>query len=399
VTRRLAVFYDAGSPSFFELAEAARDVCSLVWVIGWSAGSPPRRGLARFGEVADLSGKDVDQSAKMLAGLGVDGLLALTDPPLKLAAAVAEQLGLPFHSPSTAALCTDKLLQRQALRAAGVPVPCHEAIRVGQTSTYVPFPAVLKPRSGAGSRNTYRIEGVADLADAWSRVTDDEAFILEQWLPDRQTGPFSDVVSVETIVRNGSLEHVDVTGRFRFAPPFRETGSFSPACLTPPETDAAKVLAGEAITALGIAHGLVHTEVKFTPEPRVIEVNGRLGGLVAALLVRRGRASMSTIAMHLALGDHVEAVAPGSSDVSFLRLLPAPEGVGSFMGVEGQAMTNGLTGVEGVTVKPRAGQTVDSDSGLLSYLSSVRGSVATHAQLAELCAEIDATMRFSFDLV
>ena len=43
-------------------------------------------------------------------------------------------------------------------------------------------------------------------------------------------------------------------------------------------------IASMAIKALGVRVGFLHTEIKLTPDgPRIIEVNGRLGGSVAEM--------------------------------------------------------------------------------------------------------------------
>src|SRR5262249_1594043 len=44
-----------------------------------------------------------------------------------------------------------------------------------------------------------------------------------------------------------------------------------------------------AIVSVGASNGAVHTEIKLTPEgPRIIEVNGRLGGCIGELLAEAG---------------------------------------------------------------------------------------------------------------
>jgi hypothetical protein len=86
------------------------------------------------------------------------------------------------------------------------------------------------------------------------------------------------LVSVESIVREGVIEHFMVTGRFPFAPPFRETGLFLPSDLGLAERDSVTSLATAAAAAMKVRHGFLHTEIKMTPAgPRIVQVNGRLG--------------------------------------------------------------------------------------------------------------------------
>src|SRR5450631_3852021 len=147
---QLAIFYDQYSASILEIFGAAHDWCRIVWVVGWSPDVPPIRALSRFGDVVDLTGMNDPQAVEHLVALQPDGVIVFNDLPMRLAAAVAEQLGLPFHSPHTARLMTDKLAQRTALQQAGLPVPAFAAVRFGEIGAEVPFPAVLKPRAGAG---------------------------------------------------------------------------------------------------------------------------------------------------------------------------------------------------------------------------------------------------------
>ena len=66
-------------------------------------------------------------------------------------------------------------------------------------------------------------------------------------------------------------------------------------------------MASEAITALGIRTGCLHTEIKVTDDgPRVIEVNGRIGGFVAPVLALASSGTdFFQISQRVALGEHV----------------------------------------------------------------------------------------------
>jgi len=84
-----------------------------------------------------------------------------------------------------------------------------------------------------------------------------------------------------------------VTGRFPLAPPFRETGSFLPSDLGPADQDAVVALAGAASEAMQVLNGLLHTEIKMTPEgPRIVEINGRVGGGISGMIARLGGPSL-----------------------------------------------------------------------------------------------------------
>jgi biotin carboxylase len=383
---RLAVFHHEDSDSIVQIYLESREWCRLIWVVGWSPDPPPIRVLTRFGEVADVTGMTPDESVAHVVALRPDGVLVLTDPPMRLAAAVASQLSLPFHSPHSAELLTDKYLQRAALREARVPVPAYAPIRAGDTETAVPFPAVLKPRAGAGSRDTFRVESQADLDRAIAGCDPEEEFILEEWLPDRVRAHAlgADVVSVESVVRKGTIEHLAVTGRFPFAPPFRETGSYLPSDLKRGEKIAVTELAAAAAAALHIREGILHTEIKVTPSgPRIVEVNGRLGGGISDLLVRVGAPSLRTWAIRLALGQDVGPISPvADSPVAFFQWIVPPMEATSVEAVSGIKELNDLPGVEEVRINRRPGDRVDPRLGSPSaHAVRIDGIVASYDEL------------------
>jgi biotin carboxylase len=399
---RLAVFHHENSDSMMQIFLQAREWCRIVWVVGWSPDVPPLRALRRFGEVVDLSEMTYDESVAHVVALRPDGVLVLSDQPMRLAADVADQLGLPFHSPRSAALLTDKYLQRTALLEAGVPVPAYAPVRAGDFETTVPFPAVLKPRAGAGSRDTFKVENPTELAEAMAGCDPDEEFILEEWLADRG-GAYtlgSDVVSVETVVRSGVVEHVAVTGRFPFAPPFRETGSFLPSDLGAADLDAVRTLATAAAEALHIREGILHTEIKMTPGgPRLVEVNGRIGGGISELLLAVGGPSLRMWGVRLALGQDVGPIpAVGNSPIAYFRWIVAPPTATTVEAVHGVKELGALAGIDEVRLNRLPGDRVNPREGSpTDHVVRILGMVATPAELSHLIfEEIESTLQITW---
>jgi biotin carboxylase len=399
---RLAVFDDTTSISVLPFFEITRAYCTIVWVIGWAEKKHPTRMLSRFGEVADVTGMDEADAVEHLAGLGLDGVVVFNDPPIRLAAAVADRVGLPFHTPHTARLLTDKMEQRAALRDAGLPVPAFAAIHRGQVAAGVPFPAVLKPRAGAGSRDTFKVTSAEQVAEALAECDQDEEFILEEWLPDRTSEQTlsADIVSVESVVRDGVIEHFMVTGRFPFAPPFRETGNFMPSDFNRADKDAVAELAGLAIEAMGVRHGILHTEIKVTPDgPRIVEVNGRLGGGgVPQLMDRIGGPSLRTWAVRLALGDDIGPIPVlPESPIAFHRWIVAPQEATSVESIEGLDEVRALPGVASAVVNKPAGSALDYKEGSpTGHVVKLEGLVSSHRELLELDQKIWSTLHMTW---
>ena len=90
----------------------------------------------------------------------------------------------------------------------------------------------------------------------------------------------------------------ETIARFPLAEPFRETGDFMPHPLETEEAETVVAVAIAAAEALGVRSGALHTEIKLTPDgPRIIEVNGRIGGgAIDALYARRFGTSLTELA-------------------------------------------------------------------------------------------------------
>ena len=225
----------------------------------------------------------------------VDGILTTSEHCMILAADVAAELGLPHISPDVARTVRDKYRQRSALQKAGVPCPAFARIASASdleaAAATVPTPAVLKPASGAGGHNTFQVNSAKDLPTLYEvgrsgevelGAGDEPVFILEEMLIGEswhETDGWGDYASVESFHMNGETLPICITDRTPLAPPFRETGVFLPSTLPAHRADSLRACADSAAKALGIDHGITHTEIKFTAHgPRIIEVNARLGG-------------------------------------------------------------------------------------------------------------------------
>jgi hypothetical protein len=390
---RLAVFLDSASASIMEVYEAARDTCRIVWVVGWSPDFPSTRVLARFGEVVDVSSLTPEGAIDRLAATQIDGVVVFNDAPLRFAAAVAHRRGLIFHSPETTVLLTDKLAQRRALQHAGLRVPTFAAAGVNGIEGQVEYPAVLKPRVGAGSRDTFRVSSESEAKRVLATCDPDEKFILEGFISDRPaTGALAaDVVSVESIARNGDIHHVTVTGRFPFVEPFRETGSFVPSNVSVDERRSIETLASAAIEALGIRDSIVHTEVKMTPSgPWIVEVNGRLGGGISNLISRVAGPPLVRWALRLALGLEVSEVPIVSAPpIAFFRWIVSPVDATVVTRIEGVRAARSLEGVDDAVLNRAVGEHVDPrESPFLNHVVRIDGMVDSYSHLEQLVNEL-----------
>jgi hypothetical protein len=273
---------------------------------------------------------------------------------------------------------------------------------------------VLKPRSGAGGACTCRVDTAAS---ASARLREFQAgregrraaFVLEELLSGdpAAAGPqWGDYLSVESATCGGVTTHLEVTGKFPLTPPFRETGYVVPATVDPALREAVLGITGAAVAALGVTGGMTHTEVKLTPAgPRIIEVNGRLGGYVAGIVRRARGFDLVRVALAAAFGAPATAalgLAPAQPLPGYLRhafqyfVLP-PMDVVRLRELTGAPELRRQPGVQLVEVFKQAGDELDWREGTLSYLGIVHGSGPSHADVLRLAGLARQTLRVEYE--
>lgn len=244
----------------------------------------------------------------------VSGVLAYMEHHVQTAAVAAQLLGLPGSSPQSMAACRDKAVSRRLLAAHQVPsarsVQASTAESVVAHADLMGYPVIVKPRSMAGSAGVVR----ADTADAVREAFEPASrasvmdlhhygpagVLVEEYLP----GP---EVSVETAVLGPGRVRILAVTRKLPAPAgtTQEYGHLVDA-RDPLIRDPALIQVVEgAVAAHDIRLGVLCIEVKLTPDggPRIVEVNGRLGGDLLPVLVRRAMGiDLAQVAADLATG-------------------------------------------------------------------------------------------------
>jgi biotin carboxylase len=205
-------------------------------------------------------------------------------------------------------------------------------------------------------------------------------------------------VSVETVVIDGEIHHLATNGRLPLADPFRETGTFIPSELDADQTSSVLEVASDAIKALEVRNGCLHTEIKLTPAgPRVLEVNGRVGGGVADMLKLACGLDVIALSVRVALGQPVEVedmVACPRVGYRFLYQAPASAHVVS--SIEGLEGIPKLPGIERLSVLHGPGSEFDAADGSLAYLFDTVGSVADHDALLAVVQAIRDTVSVTY---
>jgi biotin carboxylase len=287
-----AVLYDAGAVPAGEVGAGLADLGDIVFLVPSGSAHVEQMlpVMELLGEITTLSGR-AEEDAALVRALAPDGILTFCEDMIRPAAALAAAAGLPGQSVRTAELFTDKGLQRQVLREAGIDGTRTRVVRTlddwKPALAEVGLPSIVKPVTGSRSKDAYALRTPDDVRAAHARLAEIAAggdwapFILEEFLEGRPSEPFGDYVSVESVCTPSGITHLVLTGKSPVMPPFRGTGRIWPSHLPPDEEREIFDLVTRALQAVGCDSGYAHSELKLTPDgPRLIELNGRLSGHV-----------------------------------------------------------------------------------------------------------------------
>ncbi len=171
------VFVEPGFPANqrrFALALAA--VGANVIGVGesdeWALDPELRGAMSGYYKVGSVTSvHDLTEAVRFIQGtVWVDRLEATVEAHTMAAAQVREATGIPGTSVRTTWLCRDKPSMKQALREAGVATAASTAAdhahEVWAFVEEVGYPVILKPRDGAGAKDTVRVDDATGLAHA-----------------------------------------------------------------------------------------------------------------------------------------------------------------------------------------------------------------------------------------
>jgi len=369
--------------------------------------------LAEIATVCDVTGLDQAGILDAVEHLDLDGITTFSESQLNRTAGLAQRRGLAFLSPRAAQALTDKFIQRQLLAEAGVQATRCRVVRgVADLDTAlaeVGLPAILKPRSGAASAYTCRVdtraEAAARLRDFLARrpASSSAEFVVEEVLlgdPSAAGAGWGDYVSVESVTSHGAVRHVEITGKFPLAAPLRETGYFVPSTLDAATRRQVLDLTEAGIHALDMRHGVTHVEVKLTPAgPRIIEVNGRLGGYVADIVRRARGFDLVRATLTAALGQATDIPPAAYRRHAFQYFITPPMNAVALQRLDGVDELGRQRGIHLVEIFKQAGQRLDWRDGTLAYLGIVYGSAGDHQGILRLVDMVNQTLKITYGAI
>jgi hypothetical protein len=342
-----------------------------------------------------------------------DGVIAVGDRPVTVAARVSEAFSLPGNPVGAALASRNKLESRRALQAAGLLVPRFRAISLAddprELSLTFEYPSVLKPLAMSGSRGVIRADSTCEFMLAFERlralmaqpdvrVERDSAhdmLLVESFIPGRE-------YAVEGVLTNGSLRLFAIFDKPDplDGPFFEETIYLTPSRESTLVQDAITAAVASGAAAIGLKHGPLHAECRVNDAGvHLLEIAGRpIGGLCSKALrfvSPVGEASLEEVLLRHALQQDVRGFTR-ERRASGVMMIPIPHR-GVYKSVEGERDARAVADIVDlhITAKPDT-MLIPLPEGK-SYLGFIFARATTSLAVEQALRAAHAKLRFRID--
>jgi biotin carboxylase len=275
-------------PEMQQYTRGLAEVGASVYGVGDSpaAALPPslKQHLVGYLQVPRLLDEDdvVERVHAWMRGRAVDRVLANWEVMVLTAARLRDRFGVPGMSYDAVRGFRDKQLMKERVAAAGLRVPRSARVRstaeAHEAAVRIDYPLVLKPISGAGSADTYRVDSERELNQVLSLTQHVAEASLEEFIEGEE---FTyDTVSV------GGVPVFENVAQYLPKPLIARTNEWiSPVIVTVRDLQQPALAGGlelgrKVLTALGMGDGFTHMEWFRTPRGEVVfgEIGCRPGG-------------------------------------------------------------------------------------------------------------------------
>ena len=337
-----------------------------------------------------------------------DAVLALDDSGSRVAALIANALGLPHNHPSAAEAARNKFRMRTMLAACGAPVPEFGEFRtsdnlkeiIARAEEAIGYPCVVKPEELNGSRGVIRANLRCELAASVRRLTaligNGQPFLIEGYIPGVE-------VALEGLLDSDRLHCLALFDKPDplEGPYFEETIYVTPSRLPLAMQSRIVETAEAAARGLGLQTGPIHAELRINAEgPWIVEVAGRsIGGLCSRIL-RFGMevgnsSSLEELILRQACGLPFENM-ERESQAGGVMMIPIPEG-GVFRRMSGIEEANGVAGVEDVQITARLNQSLVPLPEGDAYLGFIFAKGQSPAEVERALRQAHSLLQFEID--
>jgi biotin carboxylase len=345
----------------------------------------------------------------------IDGVLAVGDRPVVIAATVCGALGLPGHPPVAARIARHKQLTRSRLLEAGLPVPWFiptgidaDPSVLARTLTY---PCVVKPVALSGSRGVIRADDPGAFVVAFERLRrllkstevraqrddSDDTILIEGFIPGRE-------FAVEAMLHHGELRTIAVFDKPDplDGPFFEETIYVTPSAEPYAEQAALVAAVTDAAAAIGLRHGPIHAECRSNGDGVfVLEVAARpIGGLCARVIRgeprgMEGGSSYEEFLLRHAIGESPEDWQIDRSAAGVM-MIPIPRR-GLYRHVDGLERARSVPGIEDVQITAKNDQVLVPLPEGASYLGFIFARAACPSMVVSSLRAAHASLDFAIE--
>jgi hypothetical protein len=197
-----------------------------------------------------------------LQGRQIDRIECLWEAAMLLAAELRQALNVPGLSVQATLPFRDKEKMKQVLDAAGIRTPHHlPATTVAgcwEAAERIGFPLILKPISGAGSADTYRVDDNDGLRDVLPRLAHVPMVSVEEFID-------AEEYTFDTVTIEGKIAYYNIAW-YRPRPLVARSNEWiSPQVIALRDVEAPELAGGvrmgfDVIRALGFRTGFTHME-------------------------------------------------------------------------------------------------------------------------------------------
>lgn len=327
------------------------------------------------------------------------GVIPFSEPHVRAAALLAEELGLPGPGLRAAWTSRNKYLQRELFARCGLAQPAYHLARDmtgARRWAAGRYPVVLKPLSEAGSTGVRVASGSRELA-AWCAERDPgTAFLVEQYLSGQE-------YSVEAIVGAGAVAFSSITRKTTTSPPFCvEIEHRVPAGCDASAGERVGELLRRVVGALGIGSGIVHLEFRLeSTGPNIMEVAVRTpGDMIMEIVQYATGVDLFDATIAVACGEQPEVRATVQHAACAWYPVVTP---GVVTGVDGFAEVSQLEGVRYVYCEVTPGDRVhpcrSSEERVSAALIEASDLATLDARLGRVQRELRISTRADNDAI
>ena len=321
----------------------------------------------------------------------VVGVIPFSEPHVRPAALLAEELGLPGPGLRAAWTSRNKYLQRELFGRQGLAQPAfHLARDVSDARRWAAgrYPVVVKPLSEAGSSGVRVVPGARELAAWCAERHSGPAFLVEQYLSGQE-------YSVEAIIAAGAVVFSSITQKTTTPPPYCvEIEHRVPAGCAATARERVSELLGRVVSAMGIICGIVHLEFRLEPTgPHIMEVAVRTpGDLIMEVVQYATGVDLFDAAIAVACGEQPEVQTTIRHAACVWYPVVAP---GVVTGVEGVAGVGQLDGVQLMYCDVTVGDLVHPFQSSEERVAAVLVEASDNASLDARLSRVQRQLRIS----